>query len=219
MKRIITSALVLALTIGAAQAQNTDTTAHQRHHHHGNYEMVIKKLNLSQEQQSKLKSIREDFRKQLSDLKKQDQLTVADMRNRRKELHQQFRKQMESVFTPAQKDQLAKLKADWKAKHKNGQALAQGRHKAGRGFWKKSDLQEKLGLTPDQQDQLKKIRGEFKDQFQTIRNDSALTQDQKKEKIHDLAKQEHEKMKSVLTQDQMEKLQSLRKEGKDKETK
>ena len=216
MKRIITSALVLALTIGAAQAQTTDSQGQKKHHHNKEHRMAFDKLNLTADQKSQLKSIREDYRKQFADLKKQDQLTVADMKIRRQELHKQFREKMESVLTPAQKDQLAKIRADWKANHKDGTAWKG--HK-GRGFHNGAELQKKLDLSQDQVAQLTKIRSDFRSQFQSIRNDNSLTQDQKKDKMKSLMKQQKEQMKTVLTKEQLEKFQSLKKERSNRDTK
>ena len=91
--------------------------------------------------------------------------------------------------------------------------------KEGKAVTKRGDFQKQLNLTPEQQDQLTKMRTDVKGQVQSIRNDQSLTQDQKKEKIHSLMKDQQEKFKSVLTQDQIEKLQSLRKEHQAKNTK
>jgi len=40
-------------------------------------------------------------------------------------------------------------------------------------------------------------------QMQSIRNDQSLTQDQKKEKVHSIMKDQREKFKSVLTKEQL----------------
>src|SRR5438309_9923616 len=118
MKRIFTSALVLALTIGAAQAQTTGNNATPQKHRHHNREHMMRafhKLDLTADQKAQLKTIREDFRQKMGSLKKQDQITVAEMKTRRQELHKEFRSRIEAVLTPSQKDQLAKMRADWKA--------------------------------------------------------------------------------------------------------
>jgi hypothetical protein len=93
------------------------------------------------------------------------------------------------------------------------------RNKDGKGFAKRAELQKELNLTQAQQDQLSKMRAETKTQVQSIRNDQALTQDQKKEKMHSIKKDQREKFKSVLTKEQLAKLQAARKEHKDRDTK
>ena len=76
-----------------------------------------------------------------------------------------------------------------------------------------------MNLTQTQKDQLSKMRSEVKSQVQSIRNDQSLTQDQKKEKMHSLKKEEQQKFKSVLTKEQLDKLESMKKEHKDRATK
>src|SRR5687767_182240 len=116
MKRIITSALVIMLAIGAAQAQ-TKTDKH--HGHKKEHNMAFDNLNLSADQKARLQSIREDFKKQSADLKNNTQLSAEEKKNRRKALHEQFRTQSAAILTPAQKEQLAKNKTEWKEKNKD----------------------------------------------------------------------------------------------------
>jgi Spy/CpxP family protein refolding chaperone len=214
MKKILTGALALMLFAGAAQAQSKQDTSFR--HHKGGHEMMMKQLNLTANQQTQLKSIHENERKEMLALKSNTSSVTADqLKAQRKELHKKYHDQMQNILTPAQKDQLKKLKAEHKGEHgKKGQWK-----KDGKAVTKRGDFQKQLNLTPEQQDQLTKMRTDVKGQVQSIRNDQSLTQDQKKEKIHSLMKDQQEKFKSVLTQDQIEKLQSLRKEHQAKNTK
>ena len=61
MKRIITSALVILMTIGAAQAQSGSKEKHKTHKEHrkGGFDG----LNLSADQQARMKALREDYKK------------------------------------------------------------------------------------------------------------------------------------------------------------
>ena len=210
MKRIITGVLALVLFAGAAQAQaKKDTTGF---HHRQGREMMAQQLNLTADQQAKLKSIREDERKEMQALKNnQSSLNADQLKEQRKALHKKYSEQTQAVYTPAQKEQLKKLHAERKQKDgKKGQWK-----KDGKGFSKKGgDLQKELNLTQAQKDQLSKMRAETKSQVESIRNDQSLSQDQKKGKIHSIMKDQHEKFKSVLTKEQIEKLQSARKERK-----
>src|SRR6185436_13349627 len=110
MKRIITSALVIMLAIGAAQAQTT-TDKHQGHKKE--HKQALADLNLSADQKARLQSIREDFKKQSADLKNNTSLSAEEKKNRRKVLHEQFRTQSAAVLTPAQKEQMANRKSEW----------------------------------------------------------------------------------------------------------
>jgi len=213
MKKILTGALAIVLFAGAAQAQSTRDTSF--HHHRDGGEMAMKQLNLTSDQQAQLKKIHESERQDMQALKNNSSLTADQLKAQRQDLHKKYREQMQSVFTPAQKEQLKKLHAERK---ENGNKRGQWK-KDGKGFAGRAEFQKELNLTDAQKARLSQMRTDVKSQMQSIRNNQSLTQDQKKEKIHSLMKDQHEKMKSVLTKDQIEKLKSLRKEHQAKNTK
>jgi Spy/CpxP family protein refolding chaperone len=214
MKKIITSALVLALTIGAAHAQ---TTSPEKEKAHKKEHKMHKKdgLNLTEDQKAKMKSLHEEQKKEMQALKENKSAT----KEQRKELHKKYREQMQSILTPAQKEQMAKMKEERKA------SAQKGDFKRGKVFGKKGDFkrggdfQKELGLTQDQKDKMAKIRTDFRSQFESLRNDNNLSKEQKKTKMRDLMKAQQEQMKTVLTKEQIEKMQSLRKERSSKNTK
>jgi Spy/CpxP family protein refolding chaperone len=213
MKRILTGAMVFMLFAGSAQAQSKQDTA--RHHHKDGREMMAKQLNLTADQQSKLKTIHENERKEMEGLKTKS-LTADQFKAQRKDLHKKYQDQVQAVFTPAQKAQMETFRAERKQNGgKKGQWQKGGNDMAKRG----GEFQKELNLTQTQKDQLSKMRSEVKSQVQSIRNDQSLTQDQKKEKMHSLKKEEQQKFKSVLTKEQLDKLESMKKEHKDRATK
>jgi Spy/CpxP family protein refolding chaperone len=213
MKRILTGALALFLFAGAAQAQSKQDTSW--HGHKGGREMMAKQLNLTADQKAQMKTIHENQRKDMEALKAQS-LTADQLKTQRQELHKKYSSQMQAVLTPAQRDQVAKMRAERKQNGaKNGQWKKDGKGFAKRG----AQLQKELDLTQAQQDQLSKMRAETKTQVQSIRNDQSLTQDQKKAKVHSLMKDQKEKFKSVLTKEQLAKLEAAKKEHKDHVTK
>ncbi|HEY2170439.1 MAG TPA: hypothetical protein VGJ30_12490 [Candidatus Angelobacter sp.] len=73
-------------------------------------------------------------------------------------------------------------------------------------------LAEKLGLSDAQKAQFEQIGRDMRKQGMAIRQDSALTDDQKREKMQELRKQSHKQMFSVLTPEQKEKLKQMREE-------
>ena len=212
MKRILTGALALVLITGVAQGQSKKDTG--RHHHNGHH-MMMKQLNLTADQQAQLKTIHENERKEMEALKTKS-LTAEQFKTQRKDLHNKYKAQMQSVLTPEQKNQVEKFKAERKDhRGKKGEW-----EKGGKGITKRGgDFQKELNLTQAQKDQLSKMRTDTKGQMESIRNDQSLTQDQKKEKIHYLKKDKQEKFKSVLTKEQLDKLETAKKERKDRVTK
>jgi periplasmic protein CpxP/Spy len=75
-------------------------------------------------------------------------------------------------------------------------------------------LAEKLSLTDAQKTQFQQIGKDMRKQGMAIRQDSSLTDDQKKEKIQDLRKQSHKQMFSILTPQQKEQLKQMREQHK-----
>jgi len=80
-------------------------------------------------------------------------------------------------------------------------------------------LAEKRGLTDAQKAQFQQISRDMRKQGMTIRQDSSLTDDQKKQKMQELRKQSHKQMFSVLTPEQKEKLKQMREEHKKEQEK
>jgi len=75
-------------------------------------------------------------------------------------------------------------------------------------------LAQKLNLTDAQKEQFQQIGKDMRKQGMTIRQDSSLTPDQKKEKMLALRKQAHQQMFAVLTPEQKEQLKQLREQHK-----
>jgi len=202
MKKILTGALAFVLFAGVAQAQTKDSSWH----HKGGHEMGMKQLNLTADQQAKLKAIHEQERQEMKSLNT-GSLTADQSKEQKQALHKKYRAQIESVLTPEQKAQMQKMHADPKGqKGKNG--------KDGKDFSKRGDFQKQLNLTQAQQDKMAELRKSSKSQFESIKNDKSLTDSQRKEKFQAIRKQQQEEMKSILTREQLEKMQSFRKDRK-----
>lgn len=226
MKRIFITGFAILLATAAVQAQTTDTTkAPHYQHQKAQKDGAYKQLDLSSDQQAKLKTMRENFKQQADAIKAQ-KLTDAERKTQMQQLHEQQRTQMESIFTPAQKEQWEKMKTDRKDDMRNGKRMKgdssmskRGKEMKSRGSKDGQNLQKDLNLTSEQQAKMNEIRTGFKTKAETLRNDQALTQDQKKERLQELRKEQQEQMKTVLTKEQQEKMQSLRKERPARNTK
>ena len=224
MKRIITSALVLALTMGAAQAQTTSTEkekGHKKEHRMQKFDQ----LNLTEDQKTRLKALKEEQKKEMEALKSNSAAT----KEQRKQLHEKYKAQREAILTAEQKQQLSQWKEERKASGKKGDFhkgkgfKANGADSTGfgkrRDFKKGAAFQKELGLTQEQQQKIKQIRSDFRNQLEAVRKDQSLTQDQKKARFQDLVKAQREQTKSVLTKEQVEKMESLKKDRSSRNTK
>jgi Spy/CpxP family protein refolding chaperone len=208
MKRIVMSAVVLMLATAAVNAQSDSTKAPRHQQHKMQQDGAMTQLNLSAEQQAQLKIMRQEFKQQREALAAQ-KLTEAERRTQMKTLHQQQRTKMNTLLTPAQKEQLAKQRAEHKSQMRTGK---RGNHDGNMSRQRGAKMQQELNLTTQQQAKMKEIRTTFRSKAETLRNDQSLNDAQRKEKFQELRKQQQEQLKTVLTKEQQEKMQSLRKE-------
>lgn len=194
MKKIIVTVFALAVATLATQAQDKPDVKHDRSkgRQHKEY---FQQLNLSEEQKAKFKSLNEDFRKQMQDLKSQENLTVKDQKEKMKALRNDHKTKVQGVLTNEQKDQMKKMREEHKAKR---QANASDRMEK---------MKTRLNLSDDQVAKMKTQRTEMSSKFKALRENKSLSDEQRKEQMKELRKQQKEGMKSILTEEQMKKLQ------------
>ena len=203
MKRTIVSLAVMVIAAFSVNAQQPDQSTKQEHHqpyrHHGHgREMMAKKLNFSDQQKEQLKTINSDYHKKMMDLKKHDEITVKEFKSQMSALHKDHRAQIQALFTPAQKDQLAKMKQE---------RMQMAKVNAGARAEK---MKIKLGLTDAQASQLKNIRTDMVGKIKTIHTDGSLSQEQKHDQIKNLVMQQKDQLKTILTAEQLQQLQQMR---------
>jgi hypothetical protein len=195
MKKIILSALIAVAVAGTASAQDTQDKQPRRkgfgQHPYG----MTSKLNLTEDQKKQMKTINEDFRKQMTELRKNEDITVKEWKSRMKSIQEGHKTKVQQVLTPEQKAQLEKAKQDRKGKFQK------------RGKFGGSHFGKDLNLTADQQAALKKQRSEMMQKMKAIREDKSLSEEQKKVEINKFREQQQQSLKSILTEEQINKLQ------------
>lgn len=175
-----------------------------RHHHKQGHEMMAKQLNFSEDQKKQAKSIHDDFRKKMQDLNKQENITVKEQRDRKAALLKEKKAKMDGLLTAEQKAKKAQLKADHKARKEADYA----RHL--------DKMKTSLNLTDDQVAKLKTQRASTHAKAEKIKNNEALSREQKKEQMMALkaeAKQQHDK---IFTAEQLKKKEEMKKNRADK---
>src|SRR5688572_23830131 len=110
MKKIFVFVLAM-VAILTSQAQKKDPMAGKREFRD---KMVAEKLKLSEEQKQKAKKLNEDYRKELTELRKKDDLVVKEWRSRMMELNKKHREDMRGLLTNQQKEQMEKMKMERK---------------------------------------------------------------------------------------------------------
>ena len=198
MKKVLGSLLALTLIVSAAQAQD-QTETHRHGKHHGK-EMLAKELNLTADQKKQLKDINADTHKQMAELKKNDNITVKDFNSRKEAIKKTQHEKMLALLTPDQKAQMEKMKQD---------RMAKGKERGEHGL---QNMKTQLNLTDEQVSKLEASRESFHAKAKDIRSNTSLTEDQKKSQIKELAKQQREDTMSILTKEQLQKMQELHKD-------
>ena len=137
MKKIFLLASALFLFTMASQAQSNNANRGNRHRtenrggwQRGSYNSELtKKLNLTTEQQEKLKSVREDFRKQGEAIKNNSSLSADDKKAAYRELFQKNREAQNAVYTDEQKEIIKKSMEERRAQR--GQRANRGANRSG----------------------------------------------------------------------------------------
>jgi Spy/CpxP family protein refolding chaperone len=202
MKKAIAGIFLAAFVAVGAFAQNQDQGFTDQHKGRHRFDMT-QQLNLTDEQKSELKTINDDYKQQMADLKKNEDITVREWKSKMTTIRKEHHEKIQKMLTDEQKASLKKMKHDHK-----GDGKRHGAHRL-------EKMKKHLNLTDDQVNALKRNHEEMGQKFKAIRDDKSLTDEQKKAQIKDLKKQEHDNLKSVLTPEQLQKLEQHRKNQAD----
>jgi Spy/CpxP family protein refolding chaperone len=198
MKKIIAGALAFLLVSGVAQAQDSTRGRHNRKH-------PMEQLNLTADQKTKLEALRAAQKKEWSDLKNNQAATAEGNKKQRQELQQKYQAQIKAILTPEQQAQMAQSRKE----HRKGPE-ANGQRKG---------LKETLNLTEAQQTKMSALNKDFKTKRESLRSNTSLTADQKKEQMKALVQQHRSEVKSILTPEQQQKLEAMPREQRIKRSK
>jgi Spy/CpxP family protein refolding chaperone len=222
MKKFIAIASALFLIAGATQAQ--DSTSKKHRHEGGKRPKMEQQLGFTDAQKSEFKNLNESYRTQIKAVHDNASLSKEDQKTKIEALRKQQHEKMQSLLTAEQKSKMASYKKDGKGKEGKAGAAGRkgkdGKERSGKDFaGKKGDrmkggnpaeLKQKLGLSDAQAQQLKTSREQFQTKAKAIREDSKLTDEQKKAQMKVLAEQRQQSLKSVLTAEQIEKMKSAK---------
>jgi len=148
---------------------------------------VFDQLGLTPDQKTRLDAIRKDARDQMKAVLADKSLTRDARMAKLREIRMNERTQINQVLTPEQQTKLKELlKAKMQAKGKRFAAY--------------------LGLTADQEAQIKAIHKDAFAQIKAVKADTSLTPDQRAAKIKDIRAATRDKVNAVLTPEQRAKL-------------
>ena len=139
-----------------------------------------------------------DQKAQLKKLHTDQQLAMAKFREQQKK---DSKAAFEKILTPAQKTKLDQLKALQKQSQEN------------RANEKAQFMKISLGLSDEQFTKLQKQRKELQSKLKAVKEDAALTPEQKREKAKSIFKEEQDSLQQVLTAEQLKKFRELKRKG------
>ena len=122
MKKLITGiAIIMAMTFGA-QAQ--DSTEHKGHGYGQHQQDRYKDLNLTDAQKQQVAALNADFKTKMDAIKKDESMTMKEVKDKRKVLLMEHRTAFQNLLTPDQKAKLDELQKNGgeKGKHKRKDA-------------------------------------------------------------------------------------------------
>jgi Spy/CpxP family protein refolding chaperone len=193
-------AAIVATSACAQDQPNKFADRPNKHHHRGD---AMQQLNLSDEQKNEMKTINEDFKQQMTDLKKsEDKITVTEWKSKLSTIRKDHHEKMKKVLTDEQKASLKKMMQERKTDMKK------------HGPRRLEHMKKELNLTDEQVNTLKKNHEDLEQKFKAIREDKNLTDDQKKAELRKFKQDQHESLKSILTPEQLQKLEQQKKQHK-----
>ena len=197
MKKIVIALLAAGCFIFSVNAQvegkheNTPRAGKENNCKPHRNHMRMQKMNITDAQKQEFKTIHSDYKARMEALEKNGSMTVKDYKVQKEILLKERKQKIQAVLTPQQKAQMES--AMQKPMQKNNKVHLK--------------LKE-LGLTKEQRAQLKTQKEATKTKMQSIKNDQSLTSEQKKEQIKVLRNTNMNDLKSVLTPEQLNKLEA-----------
>lgn len=195
MTKIITSVALLIMSVATLKAQDEKPFPGKVKDHR----VMTPKLNFSEEQRQKMEFLHQEFKKQMMDLKKNEDITVKEYRNRMEALRKAHQEQVRSLFTNEQKSQIEKARLERKAKHEE------------RMKEEMTKMKTRLDLNDDQARKISENRKAMAEKLKSIHENEAITREQKKEQFKSLKEKQKSEMKSILTEEQLEKMKEMKK--------
>ncbi len=191
MKKIFVFILAMA-TLTTLQAQQKKITGRQKDN------VIAEKIRLSEEQRQKAKSLNEDFRKKMSELRKKDDITVKEWRNQMMDLNKKHRESMKDLLTKEQKEQIEKNKIERRK-------IAEINSKA-----RMEKMKIRLDVNEQQAEKLKQQRSEMIGKMKAIKENKVWDDQKKREEIRTLMEKRKENVRSILTEEQVKKIKEMK---------
>ncbi|MBP9097986.1 MAG: hypothetical protein KBF74_04160 [Ferruginibacter sp.] len=211
MKKLLSIIVIIAISLSATAQQNRDALPRKDGMHGGKHKpgkmhnrQMMKEMNFSDAQKAQLKANRESYKAKMQQLNQQQDITVKEFKARKEALNKEQRSSMQSILTAEQKSKMAEMRTKREQENKA---------RENKRFEK---MKTNLSLSNEQASQIKAQNETVFNNLKAIRENESLSMEQKKQQmkaIKDAARQERMK---VLTTEQQQKMEDLKKENKHK---
>jgi len=173
---------------------------------------AVDELKLSDDQKGKVDKMFEDAQSQIKKMREEGTGERQGMMKKTREIFEKLREDIGGVLTDDQKEQ---FKSKFEKLFQRGGAAGSGTAGAGAGEMVsrlKSAL-EKLNLSDDQKTKVHELFEETTKKAKDLHAQAENGGTDAREKLRDLMKDTHEKLSTILTDDQKQKLQESMQEG------
>lgn len=205
-KYVVLMGLMIMSTIIFAQQK---TVAPARSEKHG--ERIRKELALTDDQYKDVKSIDKQFSGKFSELRRDSTLTKEVRNQKMKSLHTEKEAALKKVMTDEQFTKFKDIKTTRAKKFRHAKRQLSGDHAL--------KMQRDLSLSDKQTSKIKAFDKEYGEKLRELRKDSATSKDESRKHYKQLHNEHRTKIKSVLTDEQLQKWEAQRKERKSKKGK
>lgn len=201
MKKILVALVALTVSFGAiAQGES------KRENRLGKEK--IAELNLTDSQKEQMKAEKDVLKKKLEELRGNTGMSTEDMKKNRLEIMKTHKEAVKSILSPEQQEKVKEMR-----KERN----AEGSKVSGEGRGKKmkervEEIKQELNLSEEQSTKMKTLNEKLKANMKRIRDNSSLSQEQKKEQVKSLMANHKSSVDAILTAEQKTKMDAIRKE-------
>lgn len=160
-------------------------------------------LNLSEEQKAKIAPVLEQESVKVKAVREDSSLTREQRRQKMRDIHTATYTQIKPMLTPEQqKKHEEMLKSHQGRHHKHGAMTAADRLER---------MSKLLVLTQEQKAKIKPIIEENTEKMKALRGDTSLNKEQKREKMREMKLATFDKIKPILTPEQLKKHEEMMK--------
>ncbi len=213
MKKILFAFIALASLSFQAEAQvkrEQKANKSEMHAKKNKQKGVVKDLDLTAEQQAKLKASRENAKLKMDAIKNDNTLSEAQKKERMEVLRKEQKANMENILTREQKEKMKKAQKERMDKKEDRDDNDKKYDKANRDKVKQNN-----GLSNEQAAKIKAYNQASHQRMKAIKDNPNLTQAQKKERLKEEQKAKKEFLNNLLTPDQKKIMKEKKEEKKD----